>query len=193
MAMKQNNFYQRWQQAAKSGKTAARHNFLLKALPAICVVAVCLVGWLGLTLHTLSLRGQTADLRDWCYDEQNLQPYQQSLQDERNAETFRSLTNYTDSLTAALNSYPDVTSSLLGRIEAAGGSNIRVQFKSYSAASGELQFDAVSDYVIDIPSYIRALQDCGVFSSVTYTGYKADSGDDPGYAINMRCILAAPE
>ena len=44
--------------------------------------------------------------------------------------------------------------------------------------------------VIDIPTYIRSLQNCGVFSTVSYTGYTAD---DNGYSIDLRCILAAPQ
>ena len=40
------------------------------------------------------------------------------------------------------------------------------------------------------PAYIRSLQNCGVFSTVSYTGYKAD---DNGYSIDLRCVLAAPQ
>ena len=61
---------------------------------------------------------------------------------------------------------------------------------SYDAATGELQFNANSSQVIDIPTYIRSLQSCGVFSTVSYTGYNAD---DDGYSIDLRCVLAAPQ
>ena len=93
-------------------------------------------------------------------------------------------------LTELLNSYPDVTSSLLHRVEAAGGSGITIQFTDYNASTGELLFNANSSQVIDIPAYIRSLQNCGVFSTVSYTGYKAD---DDGYSIDLRCVLAAPQ
>ena len=93
-------------------------------------------------------------------------------------------------LTDLLDGYPDVTSSLLHRVEAAGGAAITIQFTSYDAATGELQFNANSSQVIDIPTYIRSLQSCGVFSTVSYTGYNAD---DDGYSIDLRCVLAAPQ
>jgi len=93
-------------------------------------------------------------------------------------------------MTELLNSYPDVTSSLLHRVEAAGGSGITIQFTDYNASTGELLFNANSSQVIDIPAYIRSLQNCGVFSTVSYTGYKAD---DDGYSIDLRCVLAAPQ
>jgi len=58
-----------------------------------------------------------------------------------------------------------------------------------------LQFNATSDTVIDIPAYVRALQSCGVFSGVDYTGYQStnNQGGPAGYALNLRCVLAAPE
>ena len=46
-----------------------------------------------------------------------------------------------------------------------------------------------------IPAYVRALQNCGVFSDVDYTGYQSTNGrgQPAGYALNLRCTLAAPE
>ena len=72
----------------------------------------------------------------------------------------------------------------------AGGASITIQFTSYNASTGELLFNANSSQVIDIPTYIRSLQNCGAFSTVSYTGYTAD---DNGYSIDLRCILAAPQ
>ena len=196
MATKQNNFYLQYQQAAKAGKNADRRAFLRKAAPGVIIVAGCLLAWGGVFLHTTLMRGQTSDLRAWCANEQNLTPYQQSLQDQQAADTYHSLTDYANGMTSLLASYPDLTSSLLNRIDAAGSSSgITVEFTSYDAASGVLQFNATSDTVIDIPAYVRALQSCGVFSDVTYTGYQSTNSRNQtaGYALNLRCILAAPE
>ena len=68
-------------------------------------------------------------------------------------------------------------------------------WSSYDAASGVLQFNATSNTVIDIPAYVRALQNCGIFSDVDYTGYQSTNGrgQPAGYALNLRCTLAAPE
>lgn len=196
MATKQNNFYLQYQQAAKAGKNADRRAFLRKAAPGAIIVAGCMLVWGGVFLHTAMMRADTRDLRAWCADEQNLTPYQQSLQDQQAADAYHSLTDYTNGVTSLLASYPDLTSSLLNRIDAAGSSSgITVEFTSYNASSGELQFNATSDTVIDIPAYVRALQDCGVFSDVDYTGYQSTNGrgQTTGYALNLRCILAAPE
>ena len=188
MAMKQNNFYLRWQKAAGAAKSESRSQSLRTLVPGLAVVAVSMLGWGVLTLHTSMLKSQREDILNWCSD--NTEPYRAATQDSESAAQFRSLTDYSDGMTALLNSYPDVTSSLLHRVEAAGGSGITIQVTDYNASTGELLFNANSSQVIDIPAYIRSLQNCGVFSTVSYTGYKAD---DDGYSIDLRCVLAAPQ
>jgi len=129
MATKQNNFYLQYQLAAKAGKNADRKAFLRKAAPGALIVAGCMLAWGGVFLHTAMMRADTRDLRAWCADEQNLTPYQQSLQDQQAADAYHSLTDYANSVTSLLASYPDLTSSLLNRIDAAGsGSGITVEF-----------------------------------------------------------------
>ena len=177
MAMKQNNFYLRWQKAAGAAKSESRSQSLRTLVPGLAVVAVSMLGWGVLTLHTSMLKSQREDILNWCSD--NTEPYRAATQDSESAAQFRSLTDYSDGMTA-----------LLHRVEAAGGSGITIQFTDYNASTGELLFNANSSQVIDIPAYIRSLQNCGVFSTVSYTGYKAD---DDGYSIDLRCVLAAPQ
>lgn len=195
MATKQNNFYLQYQQAAKAGKTSARNAFLRKAAPGIIIVAGCLLVYFGICMHGGMMRAQTTLLRRWCADEENLTPYLQSLQDQQAADTYHSLADYANGISSLLDSYPDLTSSLLNRIDAAGSSSgITVEFTSYDASTGVLQFNATSNTVIDIPSYVRALQNCGVFSSVEYSGYESTNNrEDSGYSLHLHCILAAPE
>ena len=142
MAMKQNNFYLRWQKAAGAAKSESRSQGLRTLVPGLAVVAVSMLGWGVLTLHTSMLKSQREDILNWCSD---------------NTEPYRAAT---------------------------------IQFTDYNASTGELLFNANSSQVIDIPAYIRSLQNCGVFSTVSYTGYKAD---DDGYSIDLRCVLAAPQ
>ena len=188
MAMKQNNFYLRWQKAADAEKTQTRSQSMRTAAPGIAVVAVAMAAWGVLTLYTATLNSQRQDIVNWCTD--NTEAFLASTRDAEEAAQFRALTNYANGMTTLLDSYPDVTSNLLHRVEAAGGSAITIQYTSYNAATGELQFNANSSQVIDIPAYIRALQSCGVFSTVSYSGYTAD---DDGYSIDLRCVLAAPQ
>ena len=51
MAMKQNNFYLRWQKAAGAAKSETRSREMQALIPGLAVVAVAMLGWGGLTLH----------------------------------------------------------------------------------------------------------------------------------------------
>ena len=148
----------------------------------------CLVVWGALSVRTALLNDRTDAITDWCMD--NAAAYTTALTDAKLADGYNALTGYTQDLDSVLASYPDVTNDLLTRIENAGSSSISILFTAYDAASGSLLFDAKSSEVIDIPAYIRSLQNCGVFSTVTYTGYSSANGL---YTINLRCVLAAPQ
>ena len=131
MAMKQNNFYLRWQKAAGAAKTESRSKDLRAVVPGIAVVAVCMAGWGVMVLHTSMLKSRRQNILNWCAD--NSATYLSSTLDAEEAAEFRSLTDYATGMTNLLNSYPDVTSTLLHRIEAAGGASITIQFTSYNA------------------------------------------------------------
>ena len=62
MAMKQNNFYLRWQKAAGAAKSESRSQSLRTLVPGLAVVAVSMLGWGVLTLHT-SMPSHTAPQR----------------------------------------------------------------------------------------------------------------------------------
>lgn len=186
MAYKRNNFYRCWQLAESSGRRAAGRRLARAAAPAAAVVAVCLLGWGALTLHTVWLRGETDTLNAWC--EASGAAYAESLADRTLAERLQADAGLADELHVLLDSYPDPTGQLLQTLESASGS-VQVRLRSYSAASGVLGFDAVSPQVIDIPAYVRRLQATGLFDTVQYSGYGSGSG---GYRLQLNCVLAAP-
>ena len=90
MAMKQNNFYLRWQKAAGAAKSESRSQGLRTLVPGLAVVAVSMLGWGVLTLHTSMLKSQREDILNWCSD--NTEPYRAATQDSESAAQFRSLT-----------------------------------------------------------------------------------------------------
>lgn len=67
--------------------------------------------------------------------------------------------------------YPRLSSAMLSRMESIGGVDMEIYITGYDAETGVLTFDAGSNKVIDIPDYIRRLQETGLFSTVDYTGY----------------------
>ena len=101
MAMKQNNFYLRWQKAAGAAKTESRSKDLRAVVPGIAVVAVCMAGWGVMVLHTSMLKSRRQNILNWCAD--NSATYLSSTLDAEEAAEFRSLTDYATGMTKAWN------------------------------------------------------------------------------------------
>lgn len=64
---------------------------------------------------------------------------------------------------------------MISTIENASGRDMEVHIKTMDADTGKLTFDAVSQKVIDIPTYVQKLQKTGLFASLDYTGYTYQS------------------
>lgn len=107
--------------------------------------------------------------RKWAYNEALLQR-KQSAED----------------LTASLATYPVITSDLISRIADVGGDQITMTLEGWDAGTGTLSFRAESSEVLEIPAYIQALRETGLFRSVEYTGYQYRQ---EGYALALRCVL----
>ena len=189
MAIKQINFYLRWQEAQRAEKHAVRQTRLRWVAPAAALVTVCLAAWAVVAVRTALLEHRAASLEDWCYAPAQAEPYVQTVTDQQRVQALKDRLGRANGVWAALDSQTDITSGLLNRVRAASSASITVVFKSYDADSRQLVFDARSSEVIDIPAYIRALESCGVFSQVTYTGYSAQNDL---YTINLSCVVALP-
>ena len=189
MAIKQINFYLRWQEAQRAEKHAVRQTRLRWVAPAAALVTVCLAAWAVVAVRTALLEHRAASLEDWCYAPAQAEPYVQTVTDLLRVQALNDRLGRANGVWAALDSQTDITSGLLNRVRAASSASITVVFKSYDADNRQLVFDARSSQVIDIPAYIRALEGCGVFSQVTYTGYSAQNDL---YTIHLSCIVALP-
>ncbi len=85
-----------------------------------------------------------------------------------------------------LSVYPELSSDVLRRIESVGGSGIGCFITGYEASSGVLTFEASSREVIDVPVYILALEESGLFHAVDYSGYDFE---DEWYTLSVSCTL----
>ena len=107
-------------------------------------------------------------------------------ENDRLVQSLQQVQNLTD----ALATYPTVDSALMAKISAAGGEQVSMVLTGWDATTGALQFNAQSSNVIDIPSYVLALQKTGLFRKVDYTGYAYDEGV---YVLSLNCILQGEE
>lgn len=190
MAYKQNNFYRRWQQTRQAVRRGRWWAAAARMAPAAGAAVVCLALWAGLCGHTAALQADTARLEAWCADAETRDACTRSAADRAEAEALQADADLAAALRSRLAHCPVLDRTVLERLESAGQTGIRVELRSYDAVSGALELEAVSEQVMDIPGYVRRLEQTGLFSAVDYTGYESVTG---GYALRLSCVLAAPE
>ena len=188
--MKQNNFYLRLQESTRADKKTHRRFLLRQALPPACLAAALIAVLVVLSLITASRQNRVDAIMDWTADPQIAADYQESISAQAGAGAYKSRTAALENHFANRATYPVVGSDVWTRIQDAGPDSVTVAFTSYDAATGVLAFDSRSEQVIDIPTYVVAMQNTGLFSAVSYTGY---SLSDEIYTINMSCVMAARE
>lgn len=188
--MKQNNFYPRWQEDAKADKVAKRRAMLWHVLPVAAMVTAFLAVFGVLAGISINRRLQAAQILAWCNREDVQTDYMASLEAQAQARLYQSRTLAVQNLFGSKATYPAAGSEVLARIQAAGPDSVTVVFTSYDSSTGLLGFDAKSPQVIDIPTYVVAMEKTGLFSKVSYVGYALE---DDTYTINMSCVMAAAE
>lgn len=145
---------------------------------------LCLAAWGGVAVWNHTQQREAEEKQAWIQEQQEQYLHAQELSDD--------LLHIEGAIAAVkrtnenLSVYPDWTSGIVSRIESAGGSEIDLQVNGYDAVSGVLTFQAASRQVIDIPAYIRKLQETGLFHAVDYTGY---SYENDWYTLSLSCTL----
>ena len=118
MAIKQNNFYLRWQEAQRAEKHAVRQARLRWIAPAAALVTVCLAAWAVVAVRTALLTHSADTLEDWCYAPAQTEPYVQTVTDQQRVQALNDRLSRANGVWNALDSQTDITSSLLNRVRA---------------------------------------------------------------------------
>ena len=153
-------------------------------LPALLILAAGLCSWTVLWTQSHALEQEVAAVEaelaaqgDRYHEAEIKWAYNQALMDRAAA---------AEELSAALAAYPQITSGLMASIAAVGGETVGMTLKGYDSAMGTLEFRAQGHAVIDIPAYVLALRQTGLFSAVDYSGYRYDGG---AYHLDLKCTL----
>ena len=144
------------------------------------------------TLWNLHTQGQINDVNDWINDEQVQAAYQEANAIQQKSDKLAEAQDQVRQMTANLDTYPDLTKKMISTIENASGRDMEVHIKTMDADTGKLTFDAVSQKVIDIPTYVQKLQKTGLFASLDYNGYTYQS-QEKTYSLALSCILKSDE
>ena len=149
---------------------------------ALLLVGLCAAGAIGMQNRTLAREISAA--QRWL--EETEPQYLQAEGKWAYHEALVQRRQLTEDLTAALATYPAITSGLIDRIAAVGGDRVVMTLEGWDAGTGTLSFLARSGEVLEIPSYIQALRETGLFRSVEYTGYRYQQ---EGYSLVLHCVL----
>ena len=158
-------------------------------IPAV-TFGVCAVLSIGVTAWNSVTSARIRSLERWMEDETVQSQYTEAEALQKQSDDLRTSMYQAAQTTQNLATYPDLTEEMIREITDAGGSDLTVEIRSMDMDTGTLGFNAVSGNVIDIPGYIKKLQDTGLFSSVDYTGYTYDNDQ---YALSLVCTLKGIE
>ncbi len=182
---KEINLYRRYQQNVKRSYS----KWLIYAVSVAVILIICFAwdGWLDWRCAELSK--EITETQTYLADPANLQAKETSQTVHSQLAAVNTEIKKLSKAFAALESYPHMNSMLLSEIEACGGETITISITGYQALSGKLEYIAVSSQVIDIPAYIKSLEQSNLFKGVSYTGYDYNK-DKYFYRINVSFFLS---
>ena len=163
---------------------------LKQILPPVITLGICAVLCAGVTAWNGVTSMQIRSLEHWMENETVQAQYAEAEALQKQSDDLRTSMYQAAQTTQNLATYPDLTEEMIREITDAGGSDLTVEIRTMDMDTGTLGFNAVSGNVIDIPGYIKKLQDTGLFSSVDYTGYTYDKEQ---YALSLVCTLKGIE
>ena len=149
---------------------------------ALFLAGLCTAGVIG--IQNRSLSREISAVESWL---EEMEPrYLQAQRKWAYHEALVQRRRLTEDLTAVLETYPAITSQLIGQIASVGGDRVVMTLEGWDDDTGTLSFRAQSGEVVEIPSYIQALRETGLFRSVEYTGYQYQQEK---YTIVLQCVL----
>ncbi len=89
----------------------------------------------------------------------------------------------------AVETYPVFNDKIREPLERCATGYAEIEITSFDAVAGVLSFTANSERVQDINKFIARIQSEDIFSSVSYSGYSLNSGDNT-WNIHVSCTLA---
>lgn len=181
---KEINLYRRYQQNVKHSVNKWLIYFI--AVAAVLILCFAWDGWLDWRCVILSK--EISETQTYLTDPANLAEKEIILTIRGQLAKVNAEATKLSKALAAVESYPYMNSMLLSEIEACSGEAISISISGYQASTGKLEYTAVSTVVIDIPDYIKTLEQSPLFDSVAYSGY--NYSPDVGYHVNVSFYLS---
>lgn len=166
---------------------AARRRTIGVMVLCMLLPALCLAAGIALNVYSWRLGHQYLDITDQYDGEDEKQTYLAALQTQRQGEVDSALADYADSVSALLTDCPVPTGRVLRQAEAAMDDGATLTLVSYDAGRGTVEYELRSE-TASVADCVRALENCGAFTSVEYGGYTAEDG---ACCATLYCALPA--
>ena len=184
------DLYRPYRKSGGKGTGKQKEGLTTFYLPVAITLAICLVASLAVIGSNAFLSHKESRIQDWLDDPTVIEQHDEAVRKQTVYDQLMEDIREVNGLTQALGTYPTLDKTLNSRIQVAGGGQVSAQLTGYDAATGVLLFQATSAKVIDIPGYVLALQNTGLFQKVQYTGYAYDEGQ---YVLSLSCVLQGPD
>lgn len=159
-----------------------------KVVPLLVLLALCIVGTLGLMMACTVRMGKATEISEYLADSEKLgEKFEVEALNSEIAGMQRMLRD-TERVQKMKDSYPLADSRVTNKILALAETGMSVRVGSYNASAGELRI-AISTPIVDsVNRYISALKNTGLFVDVGYVGY-GYSEVDGRYQVEISCTL----
>ena len=156
----------------------------------VVVLILLLIPTVVLVLKNHSFDKKVQELTVWMEDEGREEDHEYVKSLEAKIAELNAAAESVETLKANLATYPSFNSSIIKKIENAGGNKITLNITGYDAGTGVLNFMAVSKEVDDLSDYILKIEETELFHKVNYSGYNLN--EDGAYEVELACVLAGP-
>lgn len=152
--------------------------------------AVCGLVWAGVLVMNVRTQKEIDRTVAWMESASVKKAYEEAKSLEREKERLTVSITQMKETDEDRATYPQIDSSVLSRIQDAGGAKITSDISGYDSESGQMKFKSRSQEAIDIPAYIRRLTQTDLFHTVEYTGYVFEND---AYTLSLLCTLKAAD
>lgn len=147
----------------------------------------CLLVWGGISVFNMKAGKEIESKQEWMVREDVRERYQQANLLKEQMREIESGIRQVEKMKQNLSGYPELSSSVVQRIEGVAGNANEILITGYDAETGVLNFDVSIEGADNGSDYALRLQNTGLFQTVEYKGYALE---DNRYTLSISCVLA---
>lgn len=183
LEQKDMNFLERYETVVE-GKQA-KINPMYFIAPAAGVVGLIVAVVVLINVMTLFKTNSNKKINEFINDPANVASYNQAVELSKTIANINASKSAIEDVLTVMDNYPALDQKLVASIFGNATGGVAVEVINYDGTNGYLSITCSSTAVEAIPLYVKALDNTGEFSLVSYSGY---TGGTSGYSFTVSCI-----